>query len=258
MSDEQRGGVIHAEDLFLKKRTERLTDALKAQYQISDENIRTFAELARSDITNAIRSLPEFIKANRNAAPDRAFVEASAGGPNPDLIIPLLNIVGEVYRDLPREARETFLRSSLDFLDRQNYTRAQAYVEGMTSGSLAADIIASRGGLYWPGYQKAEGLVTGWKNIADAEKTKPEDLRSFLTCFVVAKNATGVPLPVRTWYYAAYPDVVEGTLDFIASRAAFETNDDFPISEFLNEYDPALHERIAKHLELQNWIALPR
>ena len=261
--------VIHAEEKFSEKRRRELVDRLLGEFEQLNQaaviNGQTFAELAESDLLEAISRLPEFIEKTRNINPGRSFVEAVAGGPNQDWIVPLFNVVGEFYPELERDVRKSFLRQCLRYLDQRNYFEAQNHVEMLEDPMLIADVIINRS-LYWPGFRQFADLLRTCRTKDELVQVPDYKLGSFWTCLAVMWNGDWITLPLRQWYYQNYADLLDRSLCFAAAkthtrveRMATESELQFfdCVTTYLNErFDSTLHDRIQDRMKQKKWILL--
>jgi hypothetical protein len=257
------GEIIHAEKSFRERQIDKLIRGLADLYDDATDNWTTFAVLAGKNLPEAIKRLPEFIKRARDTNPNRAFVEAVAGGPNQDWIVPLMNVLGECYESLERNEREQIVRHCLNYFGGLNYLYSQNHVEMLTSPLLITDILMSRW-LYWPGLSKQRAFL-GNPTVDDMVSKDQETMGSFWVCLAIIWNDDSITLPVRQWYYKNYPDIVEKTLSFAAAHTYFcakgkvQNGEDIGlhINSFLNTvYDPVLHKRIREKIKESSWIQI--
>lgn len=257
------GAIVHAEQSFRQKQTERLIQDLSELYGNAGDNWNQFVAVAEVNLSEAIRCMPEFIDRARNVNPNRAFGEALAGGPNPDWIVLLMNVLGDYYEYLERDEREQVLRHCLKYFDGLNFLYSQNHVELLSSPFLITDIVISRW-LYWPGLSRPRKFLQG--AIMEDLASKDQDvLSSFWVCLAVIWNDDGVTLPMRQWYYKNHPEIVEKTLSFAAAHTYFcakgkvKEGEDLGlyITSTLNKvYDPLLHHRIREKIHKEDWVRI--
>ncbi len=257
------GNLIDIQHVLRKQHVEALVQEIRDLYSLAGDVWRDFVGLVEKDLTEAIRQLPDFIERARDVnGPDRAFVEAVAGGPNHDWIVPLFNVIGVHYPMLDRDLRGLFLRHCLNYLDHLNYIYSQNHVQGLRGPLLVADIIVNRG-LYYPGFELEVEFLKNHPTVRQIIKDKSTDMRTFWMCLAVVWNGEWTTLPVRRWYYRKNSDLVEQTLDYIAATASVYARRrarkehrrlELVLSRRLNSFDPDLHDRIRAKVKEANWI----
>src|SRR3989338_7993034 len=114
------GDLLDFEKAYHERAVSKLMNQLGTMYQQANGVANDYYQLMLENPEEAIQRLPEFIERARDINPVRAY-EAMAGGPNQDWIGPLFNIVGTIYPELDRTAREQGLRQCMNFLDGLNY-----------------------------------------------------------------------------------------------------------------------------------------
>ena len=241
----------------LQKKVQTFFETLRSQ---AGETFCQFDQLMQEDPKKAMEALPSFLDSVRAKSGDR-WIESLAGGPNHDVTVPLLNIVGAVYLDLDRETRTAGLRQCLSYLDGINCMYSADHVGRIDAPLLVGDIIINRPP-YWAGYQeyaKALEHIKEWKNFQPLiENAKSE---FWLTLSVFRQKYTS--LEIRTRYFQHYPSLVDRSLDALAGILFEESsrcheNDGKTLQEDLDEsfamYDPVLHDRLHRKMEEKKWI----
>jgi len=248
---------------FEKKTQERLVNKIVGEfdslYNKADDIASRFNKICLNDPVEAIERLPEFIDSTRDVNPNKGY-ECIAGGPNQDWIAPLMNIIGIVYPDLPREQRQKALTYCLDYLDRQNTDRAKDHVELLDEPWLVADIVINSPGC-WCGYSMYVDMlnVKTWDEFSN----KIESARSSFWLALAVTRYEYSSLEIRKNFYSTSPKLLDRTLDAIAGISSdharhYNETKGTPIEEYisksLSKYDPMLHKKIRKKMSEEKWI----
>jgi len=241
-----------------------MLEQLEVMSKKAGNNFSALRELATENLPEAIRRLPEFIATARDVG-NRAY-ESMAGGPNQDWIVPLFDIIGESYADLDVESRTAFLRHLMNYFNSLRYDYSQNHVELINSGALVADIVATNG-LYWPGLDRPRHKLAG--KDPDALKRMPhEELDSFWIALALIYNGESSTLPIRQWYYKAFPDAVTSAISYLAAAFGITAEErtkekgtrfEDELNASLNRrLDPALHDRVRARVAERAWLILPK
>jgi len=225
--------------------------------------IEEYYEKLMNDPIDAIEELQAYIDQTRAINPDRAFVEAVAGGPNHSWSGPIIDLIGIIYSSLTREEREQVLRNILGFLDGLNSLNSQCHVEYINDPWLVADIVINRS-VYWPGYSEYVNLLKKCLTFKDLMDNSDQMRSQFwLTLAVMRRDFSTVE--VRKNYKKFYPELWDKTLDAVAAilnnivicRMKCEKGE---VEVFLNEelakFDWTLHEKIREKIAEEKWIKL--
>ncbi len=256
--------LVDAVDQFRSYQVNRMMKQLEALCDKADANFIAFRQLAVENLPEAIRRLPEFISAARDASGNRAY-EGVAGGPNQDWIVPLFNVFGECYTALESESRVAILKHLFNYFNSLRYDYSQNHVERIESAALVADIVVSNG-LYWPGIDRPKFLLAG-KDVEALKRMPRQEFDSFwIALAIIYNNACGTP-PVRQWYYKEFPEAVEAAIGYLAAVFTVSaegaakkdgTEFDVELTTRLNKHlDPAVHERVLAKITERTWIILP-
>lgn len=263
--EDSLGKLLSFEDAQRKRVSRAITTNLKDQYGRAGVVAEEFAEVLSEDPLNSIRLLPSFLARARGVVRDRAFVEAIAGGPNPDFTAPIINLVGVIYPGLPRDARREALSLVLNgFLDTLNSRYASEQVASMDEPWLIADIIISRGGLYMPPWQEYLDLLAKYPNWKELYPNLSRVRSAFFLSFAVAQN-NSTP-EIQDNYSRVFPSLWNRTLDAIAafthvsatrdSRRESSTTYEHGIEQRLFRYHPPSRVAILTKIKHENWIHL--
>lgn len=236
-----------------KRSIKEIIDSLDELYDKASIIKREFADLVYENPEQAINRLPEYLERIRDVNPNRSFVEATCWGPNPDWTGELLDIVSVAYSGLSRELRGKLLKECLSFIDHLNFLMAQEHVAKINEPLLVRDILVSAP-LYWPGIEIQTKFLEKNKDIASFVKNLPEVGNNFWLALAIIWGGYAT-LPVSQWYYNNFPDIVDGTLEFIAGRVFhWAKGDSSKFEEFIKKFDPTFHEKIKEKISEEDWI----
>lgn len=240
---------------------DKLSLLLSEHEEQAKEIAHNFYDLMLKDTDSAIKKTREFIEKARNIGSDRAFVEAVAGGPDQNMIAPVLNIFELVYPVLPKESRKIALYQIIDYLDFLNYFNAQDHVALIHEPWLVADIIVNRK-LYWPGYKEYADLL---EQKHTWEEFEPETLSAksmfFLSYTLIHKKYGSKE--IKENFCKKMSSLIDRTLDataaLICDRAQSEYKEkSVPINETIEKqllkYDDAFHNTIREKIKEEKWI----
>jgi hypothetical protein len=238
---------------------------------VQEHHQEIFHELAMDNPEEAVRKFPEFLEGILKAG-NGFFSGKMCGGPYPPATIPLFNTIGGIYPSLSKELRGIALRKVMNFLNGQNYSLSQEYVEGIHKPWLCGDIIADSRFLYWPGYKEYSDKLVGKVILGD------------LNGDVVKQNNEGFYLDVKSDFWFAYtvgradtsehlrsgftelcPELIERTKDACATIIAVESA--WPVAKkktennfaqeaetHLAHYASEWHDDLVNKINNRNWV----
>ncbi len=256
------GDLLDFEKAYRERMVSKLMNQLGTMYQQANGVANDYYQLILKNPEEAIQRLPEFIERARDINPVRAY-EAMAGGPNHDWTGPMLDILGIVYPELEKDAREKGLRQCMNFLDGLNSFYSQNHVELINDPWLASDIVITRP-LYWCGYKQYCDLAEqnkSWKDFSE----KMNSARSAFWLAMAITHPEYASLEVRKNFHETFPTLMDRTKDAIAAmvavyggrkaeREGLELAD--CIEERLAKHDPMLYDNIRAKIEEKKWILL--
>lgn len=259
--------VLQLKDHITQRIVTKLIGQIGDQYKAASSIIKELDEVMVNNPKKGIRRLPEFFEKIRGVlGKDQAFVEAVAGGPNPHWTGSVLDVLGFIYPELTRELQQEALLVCFSFLDRLNYLVAQDNVEMIKEPWLVRDILVNES-WYWPGFQRYVDLLEKIKSFEEFKKALEQTTRNNVWMAWTIIRREWATLPVRTWYYENFPDLVDRTLDAIAARIFSraenrKTRDGVPlrksIEEILQKYDPLFHQSLRRRIKEKEWIKIKR
>lgn len=236
------------------------------------EDAHAFAEAYRrkmaDDPEEALAMLEDYIQEARRPGPDRehqGFVEAVAGGPNPDYVAPIINVLEVTYSGLEEEQRSAAFKTVLKYLDGLNFINAQSHVELMRNPHLIADITANRP-QYWPGYRRHADFLESnpdWQEVEEYLE-HPNVSPYFFTLAVLREGHASEEIKER--FYAEHPALVDVSLDGLAVRIydralrqADQPGGSFDASAEgqLEKYDDRFRQELVLRLAEPRYIRLP-
>ncbi len=150
------------------------------------DHIQPLAELLMDRPDEGIREVRAVYERALNEAytdtegNQRAFVEATCGGPFERIPWAVYNAVGAAYPHLDRDKKDLALREILGMLDRLNYVdvnggRGTGHTTGIREPSLLSDITIARR-LYWPGLDEGRHIIAKYPSFFQlADATIDED-----------------------------------------------------------------------------------
>ena len=241
---------------------------------VREHGFEPFVELAQEDPAQAIKEFPKTLERVLGAG-NNFFKGIMCGGPHPAATVPLLNAIGGVYADVPREVRLSGLHQVFGFLDGLNYLNAQDNVELIQEPWLVGDILVNCS-LYWPGFKpyvdRLEGVVT-WDGFEqEFLKQHDEDSRyldapsTFWLAYAVARKDCSGSSEVRQVFSEVFPEVMDRTKDVAAALVA-----DHSLLDELNpekgipyeqgvgerlggEYEDSWHEDLVRRIGEEKWM----
>lgn len=246
---------------------EGLLQSLEAIYQTGREIAETYSTLMYKDSLSAIKLFPQFVHQAKNINPNSSFVECVAGGPNHEIIGPILQVVGEVYPTLEKNIQKEALIKVTDYLVRLNSFYAQNHVAMIDEPWLVADIIVNYP-RYWPGFERCKDLLQKHPRWTDFSKHISKE--SFWMAVAVTRTEYA-SLDIKFNFYKKFPRLLDRTKDAIAAFLYNETrnitkNEQLDLFEpnsleegihrKLRWYDALLHEDICRKLKESKWINL--
>jgi len=222
-----------------------------------------YQSLMLNDPRRAIGELNSFLDRVRNINNGRGW-ESFCGGPNDDVTVPLLNIVGSLYPHLDRPSKTEGLRQCLGYLDRLNYFYSQNNVVRIDEPLLVRDIVISSRGLYWCGYEKYLKILDQNGSWSDFYPHIQQADSEFWLALAVTrpKHAS---LEVRTRFYKMFPSLMDRTLDAISGITYEESSRchekegktlEEDVNASLEMYDVNLHDRMRQKMSEKSWINL--
>lgn len=251
---------------------DELVSTLISRLDTTHEDAYAFAEAYRRKMAEnpeeALVMLETYIQEARRPGPDRehqGFVEAVAGGPNPDYVVPVINVLEVTYSELEEEQRLAAFGTVLKYLDQLNFINAQGHVELMRNPHLIADITANRPH-YWPGFRRYTDFLE-----TDPEWAEVEDhferlaVSPYFFALAVLRNGHASE-ETRERFYAEHPALIDVSLDGLAVRIydkalrrADEPDGSFDasIEEQLEKYDARFGEELILRLTEPKYIRLP-
>lgn len=251
---------------------DELVSTIIDRFDATYEDAYAFAEAYRrkmaDDPEEALAMLEEYIQESRRPGPDRehqGFVEAVGGGPNPDYVVPIVNVLEATYSGLEEEQRLAAFKTVLKYLDGLNFINAQGHVECMRNPHLIADITANRPH-YWPGFRRyADFLETDpdWPEVEDHFERIA--VSPYFFTLAVLRNGHASE-ETRERFYAEHPALVDVSLDGLAVRMydkALRQADksdgsfDASIEEQLEKYDERFGEALVLRLAEPKYVRLP-
>ncbi|OGI24940.1 MAG: hypothetical protein A3J76_03810 [Candidatus Moranbacteria bacterium RBG_13_45_13] len=245
---------------------EKLIGQISDQYKEAASIIRELDDIMVNNPKEGIRRLPEFFGEIRAVlGKDQAFVEAVAGGPNPHWTGSILDVLGFVYPELTTELRQEALLICFSFLDKLNYLIAQDNVELIQEPWLVRDIIVSES-WYWPGFQRYVDLLKKNKGVKEFQQTLNRERNGVWMAWTIIRREWAI-LPIRTWYYENFPDIVDRTLDAIAARIYSRAKNRQirgrvsvrkSVKELLQKYDPSFYQTLSRKIKKKEWIEIKR
>jgi hypothetical protein len=259
------GNIVSLEDVRQKRVINGLINGIGEMYSEAGEIIVEYARLVVQDPEKAIDELYGFNKKVRNVNKERAFIE-SLVGPNQDWTGPIFSLVGNIYPELNKQAREKALRKTLQILDKINYMYVQWDVEKINEPLFVRDIQVSRP-IYWPGYEQQTKFLeknTTWKDFL--EKRKELITSDFLLAFAISKPKHA-SLEIRTKFYDSNKELMDRTSEAIGGilyneSERFHEREKLTLEEYITDnikkFDPLLHEKIYKAIEEKDWIKIER
>src|SRR3989344_2022619 len=196
-----------------------------------------------------VGKLPQFSDRARCINNNKSY-EAYTGGPNHDWTGLMLDVLGTVYPELERRAREKGLKQCLKFLDELNYLYSQNHLELINEPWLVSDIVLNRP-IYWCGYNEYCDTAKqnqSWKNFSEATKSVKS---SFWLAMAVIR-------PEYTSLMDRTKDAVAAFAAVFGARQAQRENRELSacIDEKLSQYDPMLNSDIRTKIEEKKWIVL--
>lgn len=231
------------------------------------ENVyEEYKKLIEERPEEAVSKLFEYVEKIRDCSGPR-WIETVAGGPCHDWVSPLINLSTEFYSEMDKENREKFLGKVLNYFDGLNYVYVQNHVELMHDSWLVSDVITNRW-LYWPGYAQYINLMKEkpkWKDFLEHIQKNKIESRFWLT-FAILRPEYG-PLDIRVNYYQKFPNLVDRSLDGVASiiygQAKSELKkENIPlektIAEKISHYDSLFSDKLYEKIKEEKWIIIPR
>lgn len=222
-----------------------------------------FFQLMLKDPKKGVLEISDFIDKIRDINPERAFVEAVAGGPAAEYTVQAINILGIFYPSLEKDIRKDGLIKTISFLSRLNYETSQYNLEMVHEPWLVADIVINHRWA-WCGYSQYCDLLKKNRTWEEFSKyTKSPKSRFWMALAVTRPKYSS--LEVRTKFYKEFPDTMDRTKDAIAaithshavgSNKREGTDIDEYIEEHLKKYDELLIDDIKKKMDERKWITL--
>lgn len=255
--------LLQFEAFARKKKIDQWMEVMGGWWEKADQVAEEYRGLITTDPKLAIKQLPDFLDKARDINPERSFVEAVAGGPNPDWTAPLIDIIGAVYPSLDKQTRKEALSVSLNFLDVLNYFNSQQNVELINEPWLVSDIVINRP-LYWCGFKKYCNLLEKnptWESFYPHLKS----VRSAFWLGMAVSRTKYASEPVQTNFYRMFPTLMDRTQDAIAAIIFVNAQNDYleedtpiiqSIESSLFKYDPRLYKGIVKKIEERKWVDL--
>jgi len=244
--------IIKDDDRFRQVKINYLMDIfykqLSEQIEKAKEKAERFYYFMIENPEEAIEYLPKYIESARDVVQDRAFVESIAGGPNPSYTVPMINVLGVVYDELPKEVRKKGLIKCMNYLDSLNYIYSQFHMEEVHDPWLFSDIIHNRN-LYWCGYKEYIDILSKDPSWEEFSKLKPKS-RFLLTLAVLRPKYCS--LEIRANYIKENPGLVDKTLDGIVAIHAKSED----VENSFAKYDVFFKDRLKEKYEEQKWIDL--
>ncbi len=244
--------------------TDRIISQIGSWYQVAGDNAAEFGELINRNPNEAVNKIPEFIqKAIHSCGPDSSYVNAVAGGFNPDFTAPLFDLVGQIYPDLPKNTRAKALRSILDSIGTQTYPVAQLSVETINEPWLVGDIVANEP-FYRPGFKEYSDLLQQHQSWVQIYPRLDKIRSAFWMSLAVIYEGSTSP-EVRDNYYRFFPTLIDRTQDALAAYTMVYAQNNFltkgvPLEEGvekrLRKYDPKLRPSIRTKIVEQKWVDL--
>ena len=114
------GVLLDFEKPFRERMVGKLAAQLGTMYQQAGKIAAEYQQLMLEQPEEAITKLPQFIDRARCINNNKSY-EAYTGGPNHDWTGLMLDVLGTVYPELERRAREKGLKQCLKFLDELSY-----------------------------------------------------------------------------------------------------------------------------------------
>src|SRR5581483_1397240 len=149
---------------------EKMMATIDLMYSLSGIVHDQFMELAASDPEAAAKQMSEFLGRARNISSggiNQHYLEAIAGGPNQDYLLPIINSMGNYYAQLPKEVREVILEGFFDTYDSVNFQYIRWFhTPKVTSPELLRDICLNRG-LYFPDLSIVPKLMEDSASISE-------------------------------------------------------------------------------------------
>ena len=193
---------------------------LGAEYEDAQQFAESYQAKMQENPGEALAMLETYIEESRRPGPNRehrAFVEAVAGGPNPDYIVPIINVVGETYSGLDPEQRQAAGTVILKHLDELNFINAQGHLEQLDNSELLADILYNRP-FYWPGFRVYTDFLKNdpsWAEVVGRFESAP----SCCLFGIAVLYQNGASAETGERFREEYPQAVDGAVTVIAARA---------------------------------------
>lgn len=258
--------IISLEEKKDEKKIKKLLDGLFRKYTEGQPIVDEYYDRLMNDPIEAIDALEDFIKRTRDINPERAYVEAVAGGPNHSWSGPILDVLGIIYSSLDKELRGVALKKVLSFLDGLRYDNSQDHVEYINDPWLTADIIINRP-FYYCGYMFYVELLAKHRTWKDFYNNTRDVKSEFWLAFAVIQPKFSTK-EIRKNYYKFYPDLLDRTLDATAAIlnniVVCQVNNDKTVvldpdkllGEELSKFDWSLHKKIKEKITESKWIKI--